>query len=163
MNDTSATTSQEFEWPRWALAYTYLVAIPMVFISLGIGVRLIYDYRDILSEGSLGGLLLLIAFLLSFVIGALMFAVGAQRVLSNESEALIYTASGHMMLLLPSLTILLVEFWRYQNTFINDINRGLTENRLTLDMIFIIWLVVHAYFALFLAFTDNTTRFIEFE
>ncbi len=162
MNDTP-TSAQVFEWPRWALAYTYLVAIPMVFISLGIGVRIIYDYRDIFSEGSLGTLLLLISFLLAFIIGALMFAVGAQRVLNNESEALTFTASGHLMLLLPTLTILLVEFWQYENALISDLNKGLTENRLTLDMIFIVWLLVHAYFALILAFMDNTTRFLEFE
>lgn len=162
MNSTQ-TSSQIFEWPRWALAYAYIVAIPMTFISLGIGGQLAYDYSYIFTAGSAGSLLLLIAFLLSFVIGSLLFAVGAQRVLTNQSEALTFTASAHLMILLPTLTILLVEFWRAEHLFISELNTALTNSRLNLEVVFIIWLVIHAYFALFLALVDNTSRFIEFE
>lgn len=163
MNLSKNERRQVFEWPTWAQAYAYIVAVPMIFVSLGIAVRLIMDYSYIFEVEATGSIFLLIAFLLSFLIGALLFLVAAQRIITKQSEALNFAASGHLMLLLPTMTILLVEFSQQRDIFIFDLNEALSERQLSLYIVFTIWLVIHAYFALFLSLVDNTTRFIEFD
>ena len=151
-----------FEWPWWATAYAALIGIPMLVLSFGVAGWMVISYIDeIFGELGLGLSLLLVAFVLSFIMAGLLFYYGAQRVFAQQSEALNFSALAHLMVLGPAATLIAVAFAEEEDIFLTELNNALNRQQVSDNMIFIAWIVIHAYFALFLSLSDNTSRFVD--
>jgi hypothetical protein len=149
-----------FEWPLWAEAYALVVAGPLTVVSMGLMVWLVLRQRDTLTDGYIGPLLIIIAFLSSFFIAALLFLDATRRVLNKKAEALSYASSAHLMLTLPAATYLLVGFFQEREFFINDLVRVFHTGEMNIDALLLVWLILHTYFALVLALADHTSRYL---
>lgn len=149
-----------FEWPNWAKAYVYIVAAPFAVLSFGLLVWSLMDQLTVFSSGLAGAILLMISFMMSFILSGILFVTAVERVWHQKSEALSFAASGHLMLMMPGMFLLLTGFFRENAAFLNGFERFLDEGQLTIDVVFMIWVITNTYLALILAMADNSARFV---
>lgn len=100
-------------------------------------------------------LLLMIASAMLLGLGAYLFFSGVWSVVNNRADALLMVATGHLIVTGPAITLLMVDFFRNQEGFINDMVTA-TENGLTgTEFRLLAWVLFNIYFALILALADS--------
>lgn len=152
---------QVFEWPMWAEAYAYGIAIPMAFASFGLMLWLIRYRTDIFDPEFIGAILLMIAFISSFLLSGVLFASCAERVWHQKSDALSYASSAHLMSILPAAFLLMIGFVNEQELFLNELMNFLRTGVWNIDALLTAWVILHTPFMAILALADNTNRFAE--
>jgi hypothetical protein len=152
---------QVFEWPIWAEAYAFGVAIPLAFASFGLMIWLIRNQTAVLDSEFIGAILLMIAFIASFLMSGVLFASCAERVWHQKSDALSFASSAHMMSILPAAFILMIGFVRENELFLNGLADFMRTGQWNIDAIMLAWVLFHTPFMTLLSLADNTNRFAD--
>lgn len=143
-------------WPLWTKIYAVVVGVPMVGISLALTLWIVLlglgDAID--APSTLGRMLIAGVYLVAFITTAWLFAASIWRIVTQRSEALLYAATGHLLLAMPAGMFVAVSYVRQPIDFINDIDGVLDGEPLNQAVRFVMWVVVHTYFALFLSLSD---------
>lgn len=152
---------QVFEWPFWAQVYAYGIAIPMSLASFGLIIWFITQRSNIFDTEFVGAILLMLAFLSSFLMSGVLFVWCAERVWHRKSEALSYASSAHLMSMLPAVFILVIGFVGEQKAFLNELTTFVRTGEWNIDALLLAWVILHTPFMAALALVDNTYRFAE--
>ena len=146
-------------WPTWSKVYTGLIATPMFFVSLGIAFWIFStNLGGALDEsGWVANTITIGVFVLAFLFTAWLFALAVQRVLTDETEALVFAATGHLMLAIPAMVFSMIAFGQNQNLYLAEVQAFLSDAEVSDEVILLAWMLVHTYIGLLLAMADNTT------
>ncbi len=150
-------------WPLSAKIYAIGVGVPMIAISLTAAFW-IFQTRFggfINSRPVLAVLILMLAFAGTLVMAAWLFYIGVRRTITQEPEALIFAATGHLLSAIPAMVLLFVAFLRDYQGFVYDVQTAVAQRDFTLEFTFISWMLIHVYLALLLSFLDNTSHLLE--
>lgn len=129
----------------------------MVGICCGLGVWVFSSrFGGLLDDADMTAtLLLMIASAMLLALGAYLFFTGVWAVVNNRTDALIMTATGHLIVAGPAITLLIVDFFRNQERFINELvsnaNAGFTGSVFRL----LAWVIFNIYLALILSLADS--------
>ena len=146
-------------WPQWAKFYGVFVSVPMAFFSLGIvGWIIATSFGGLFEDVTGPGVIIMSAvFVIAFLFTAWLFAVSAQRLWTNQTEALIFSSTGHLMLAIPAIVFTMIGFMRNENVYVANLEESVESFELNWQASLVLWMVVHTYLALWLAMADNTS------
>lgn len=146
------------QWPRWVKIYSVVVAIPMIPIALLVAVWLVQSRFDGLlrDDALVGAILLTVSFVAAFAVGAWLFLIGAKRVWQQWPEALMFAATGHLMVALPAAVFIGALYSSDSRTFMVDIDNAVADGTFSRELILIAWTVIHVYAALVVGLADGT-------
>ncbi len=145
-------------WPLWVKIYAVIVGAPMVAVSLALTLWIVLiGFGDTLTAANLVGRLLISGvYIIAFMTTAGLFFIGVRRIIFNKSEALLYAATGHLLLSMPAAMFAAVSYLRQPNIFINDLIATFNEVALNQPSRLLLWIVFHTYLALWLSLSDRT-------
>lgn len=147
------------QWPLWAKIYSVVVAIPMIPAALFIAIWLVQSrFGGLIQEDVLiGAVLLMSSFVAAFAVGAWLFFIGAKRVWKQWPEALMFAATGHLMVALPAVVFLGALYSSDSRSFVVDVGKALSTTTPNREVALISWTLLHVYAALVVGLADNTT------
>lgn len=146
-------------WPTWSKVYTAMIATPMIFLSLGIALWIVRTNLGGSLDESVGstGTITVAVFMLAFVFTAWLFALAVQRVLTEKPEALVFAATGHLMLSIPAMVFSVIAFVQNDTLYLAELQNAVEALEPTSEAVLLLWMLFHAYMGLFLAMADNTS------
>lgn len=149
-------------WSRGAKLYSVLVSGPMAIISIGL-IPWMFETRwgKLLQPYKESGVtLLLIAFSFSMAFAGILFFNGYYRLAKRQPEALSTSATAHLMIAAPAITLLVIEFARSTEIFWITLSAPMNTGKVNIHWMLLGWIVVHVYCALFLALTDTSWQVV---
>ncbi|PJF44599.1 MAG: hypothetical protein CUN55_03120 [Phototrophicales bacterium] len=146
-------------WPLWTKIYAVIIGAPMIAVSLALVLWIILiGFGDTLATSSfLGRRLVSTVYIVAFLTTAYLFYIAVRRIIFDQPEALLYAATGHLLLAMPAAMFSVVSYARQPVSFINNINRALDDVTLNQPMRFLLWVVFHTYLALWLSLLDRSS------
>lgn len=146
-------------WPLWTKIYAVIVGAPMVAVSLVLILWIVLmGFGDTLATtNSVGRWLISGVYVVAFVTTAWLFFMGVRRIVLDKPEALLYTATGHLLLAMPAAMFAIVSYIRQPLPFISDLNRTIDDGSMTQPTRFLLWVVFHTYLALVLSLSDRSS------
>lgn len=144
-------------YPLWIQIYTATVAAPMSAAAVGLAVWMNRTLAGGLLEGYRreGVVLMLGAFTLSLLFAAALFFAGFYRAVRQKNDALLLAATGHLIVVAPAITMLVLDYLRNAEAFWQQLGSPLNGKGWALHWSLLVWILIHVYTALAVSLADK--------
>lgn len=146
-------------WPLWSKVYAAFVAVPMIFVSIGIAFWIVRTNLGGALDNMTGISVTITigVFALAFLFTGWLFGLAVQRVVTDQAEALVFAATAHLMMAIPAIVFTIIAFVQSETLYLADLQRLINDAELNRESSLLFWMVSHTYIGLFLAMADNTS------